>query len=132
MRCLFIINERESGDGGALSSSFSHHIRRDADPNNRVNGGDVVAHELLHFWDGLLPVPADHQEAWSKESATNFLTSMAVARNGWIGKPLLLERLENVPRRHVRRAWIPRADSLELPRVVRWIRRHWHGMRKST
>lgn len=98
---LIIINEGASGDGGAFHSSFSQYIKGDADPINRVNWGYVMAHELLHFWNGLSLRPADHREEWFKEGATDYLTIQTLARNGQIDEALLLKRLENVPRRYV-------------------------------
>jgi predicted metalloprotease with PDZ domain len=100
-RYLIIINEHASGDGGAFASSFSQFIQGDADARNEVIWGYVMAHELLHFWNGLSLVPADHREEWFKEGATDYLTIMTLARNGFIDEPLLFKRLENVPRRYL-------------------------------
>ncbi|MCI4566589.1 hypothetical protein [Lysobacter sp. CFH 32150] len=100
-RYLIIINEHASGDGGAFASSFSQFIQGDADARNRVIWGYVMAHELLHFWNGLSLVPADHREEWFKEGATDYLTIATLAQNGLIDETLLLKRLENVPRRYL-------------------------------
>ena len=100
-RYLIIINEHESGDGGAFASSFSQFIQGDADERNRVVWGYVMAHELLHFWNGLSLVPADHREEWFKEGVTDYLTIVTLARNGWLDENLLFKRLENVPRRYL-------------------------------
>ncbi len=100
-RYLVIINEHESGDGGAFASSFSQFVQGDADARNRVIWGYVMAHELLHFWNGLSIVPADHREEWFKEGVTDYLTIVTLARNGWLDENLLFKRLENVPRRYL-------------------------------
>jgi predicted metalloprotease with PDZ domain len=98
-RYLIVINEDASGDGGAFASSFSQFIQGDADARNEVIWGYVMAHELLHFWNGLTLVPADAREEWFKEGATDYLAIATLARNGLIDEPLLFKRLENVPRR---------------------------------
>ena len=100
-RYLVIINEHASGDGGAFANSFSQFIQGDADERNRVIWGYVMAHELLHFWNGLSLVPADHREEWFKEGVTDYLTIVTLARNGWLDENLLFKRLENVPRRYL-------------------------------
>ena len=100
-RYLVIINEHASGDGGAFASSFSQFIQGDADERNRVIWGYVMAHELLHFWNGLGLVPTDHREEWFKEGVTDYLTIVTLARNGWLDGELLSKRLENVPRRYL-------------------------------
>ena len=100
-RYLVIINEHESGDGGAFASSFSQFIQGDADERNRVIWGYVMAHELLHFWNGLSLVPTDFREEWFKEGVTDYLTIVTLARNGWLDETMLFKRLENVPRRYL-------------------------------
>lgn len=100
-RYLIIINEHASGDGGAFANSFSQFVQGDADERNRVIWGYVMAHELLHFWNGLSIVPADHREEWFKEGVTDYLTIVTLANNGWLDDTLLFKRLENVPRRYL-------------------------------
>ena len=100
-RYLIVINEHATGDGGAFASSFSQFIQGDADERNRVIWGYVMAHELLHFWNGLSIVPADSREEWFKEGVTDYLTIATLARNGWLDRELLFKRLENVPRRYL-------------------------------
>lgn len=100
-RYLIVINEHESGDGGAFASSFSQFVQGDADERNRVIWGYVMAHELLHFWNGLSLVPTDSREEWFKEGVTDYLTIVTLARNGWLDETLLFKRLENVPRRYL-------------------------------
>jgi predicted metalloprotease with PDZ domain len=109
-RYLIVINHGDSGDGGAFSGSFSQFIRGDADAINRVNWGYVMAHELLHFWNGLSLRPADHREEWFKEGVTDYLTIATLARSGLIDEPLLMKRLENVPRRYLMARMVQRLD----------------------
>ncbi|UUZ53238.1 hypothetical protein LP419_30745 [Massilia sp. H-1] len=52
-RYLIIINQNQSGDGGAFSASFSQFLRGHGDRATRPIWGRVVAHELLHFWNGV-------------------------------------------------------------------------------
>lgn len=98
-RYLIVINQNPTGDGGAFASSFSQYIDGPADERNRVIWGHVMAHELLHFWNGLSLVPAEADEEWFKEGATDYLTIATMARNGLIDETLLFKRLENLPRR---------------------------------
>jgi len=100
-RYLIIINAGASGDGGAFAASFSQFINGDADARNRVIWGYVMAHELLHFWNGLSFAPVDYREEWFKEGATDYLTIVTLAKNGLIDEDLLFKRLENVPRRYL-------------------------------
>ncbi len=100
-RYLIIINDHASGDGGAFASSFSQFVQGDADARNQVIWGYVMAHELLHFWNGLSLVPVDLREEWFKEGVTDYLTIATLARNGLIDETLLFKRLENVPRRYL-------------------------------
>ncbi|MFO1495451.1 MAG: hypothetical protein U1F26_12440 [Lysobacterales bacterium] len=99
-RYLIVINEGASGDGGAFAGSFSQYIAGDADRLNEVNWAHTLAHELLHFWNGLSLVPADPREEWFKEGVTDYLTIATMARNGLIDQTLLMKRLENLARRY--------------------------------
>lgn len=99
-RYLVIVNEGLD-DGGAFSNSFSQLIGEDATAANRVIWGYIMAHELLHFWNGLSMVPADDREEWLKEGFTDYLTTMTMARNGIDSQDQLFRRLENIPRRYL-------------------------------
>ncbi len=55
----------------------------------------MMAHELLHFWNGLSMSPLDEPEEWFKEGATDYLTIMTLARNGLIDETLLFKRLDS-------------------------------------
>lgn len=100
-RFLVVVNQGDTGDGGAFASSFSQLIQGDADEGNRVIWGYVMAHELFHFWNGLSLVPADDREEWFKEGATDYLTTATLARNGLIDESVLLKRLESAVLRTV-------------------------------
>jgi predicted metalloprotease with PDZ domain len=99
-RYLVVVNEGLD-DGGAFSNSFSQLISEDATDANRVIWGYIMAHELLHFWNGLSMVPADTREEWLKEGFTDYLTTMTMARNGIDSQDQLFRRLENIPRRYL-------------------------------
>lgn len=94
-RFLVVVNEGASGDGGAFASSFSQLIAGDADEASRLIWGYTMAHELLHFWNGLSLVPEDFREEWFKEGVTDYLTIATLARNGWIDEATARRRLEN-------------------------------------
>ncbi|MES3020939.1 MAG: hypothetical protein V4857_05065 [Pseudomonadota bacterium] len=97
-RYLIIVNQHESGDGGAFAGSFSQFLRGDGDRATRPIWGRVVAHELLHFWNGLSMVPADEREEWFKEGVTDYLAVTTMARNGLVGRAYLMQFLENLAR----------------------------------
>ncbi|NQD37746.1 hypothetical protein HPT27_11980 [Permianibacter sp. IMCC34836] len=99
-RYLVIVNEGLD-DGGAYSNSFSQLISEDATDANRVIWGYIMAHELLHFWNGLSLTPVDSREEWFKEGVTDYLTTMTLARNGVDSQEQLFRRLENIPRRYL-------------------------------
>lgn len=109
-RYLIIINHDDTGDGGAFASSFSQFIQGDADAHSEVIWGYVMAHELLHFCNGLSMSPLDEREEWFKEGATDYLTIMTLARNGLIDETLLFKRLENAPRRYLMARMLQRLD----------------------
>jgi predicted metalloprotease with PDZ domain len=113
-RYLIVINDGASGDGGAFASSFSQFVPGDASVANRVVWGHTMAHELLHFWNGLSLVPADHREEWFKEGVTDYLTIATMAQSGLIDRELLHKRLENLPRR-----WVLARHLQRLPMTVR-------------
>ncbi len=99
-RYLVIVNEGLD-DGGAYSNSFSQLIGEDATEANRVIWGYIMAHELLHFWNGLSLIPVDSREEWFKEGFTDYLTTITMARNGIDSQDQLMRRLENIPRRYL-------------------------------
>jgi predicted metalloprotease with PDZ domain len=97
-RYLIVINQDDSGDGGAFSGSFSQFLRGTGDRATRPIWGRVVAHELLHFWNGVAMAPASDQQEWFKEGVTDYLTVMTMARNGLVDRPYLMQWLENLAR----------------------------------
>ena len=97
-RYLIVINQDPSGDGGAFAGSFSQFLRGDGDLATRPIWGRVVAHELLHFWNGISMVPADEREEWFKEGVTDYLTVASMAQNGLIDRDYLKQYLENLAR----------------------------------
>ena len=100
-RYLVVLNQGDSGDGGAFSGSFSQFLKGDATLANRPIWGRVVAHELLHFWNGLSMAPQDGREEWFKEGVTDYLTLTTLAHNGLVGRAYLMQWLENLSRGQV-------------------------------
>ncbi|HYD80521.1 MAG TPA: hypothetical protein VEC06_11995 [Paucimonas sp.] len=111
-RYLIVINQGDSGDGGAFMGSFSQFLRGDARPESRVMWGKVLAHELLHFWNGHSLVPANDKEEWFKEGVTDYLTVMTLARNRLIEHRHLVTWLENLSRAQT---VARRAQGLKMP-----------------
>lgn len=97
-RYLIIINQGDTGDGGAFSGSFSQFLRADAELRTRPIWGRVLAHELLHFWNGLSLVPENDQEEWFKEGVTDFLTIVSMSQNRLISHAHVQQWLENLSR----------------------------------
>ena len=97
-RYLIIINQGDSGDGGAFSGSFSQFLRGDAELRTRHIWGRVLAHELLHFWNGLSLIPESDKDEWFKEGVTDYLTIKTMAQNGLISRQYLQQWLENLSR----------------------------------
>jgi predicted metalloprotease with PDZ domain len=97
-RYLIIINQGDTGDGGAFAGSFSQFLKKNGEKDTRAIWGRVVAHELLHFWNGSSLVPAREEEEWFKEGVTDYLTFMTMARNGLLGREVLQQFLENLAR----------------------------------
>lgn len=97
-RYLIIVNQGESGDGGAFAGSFSQFLRGELNQKTRPFWGRVMAHELLHFWNGLALVPAEASEEWFKEGVTDYLTISSMAKNGLYDRAHLMRFLENLGR----------------------------------
>lgn len=97
-RYLVVINDGAFSDGGAFASSFSQIIKGEADASSRVIWGRIVAHELLHFWNGLTLVPAEPGDEWFKEGVTDYLTLVTLVRNQVMDRKFLISNLENLPR----------------------------------
>lgn len=97
-RYLVVINQNASGDGGAFAGSFSQFLRGDGDRATRPIWGRVVAHELLHFWNGVSMVPETDRQEWFKEGVTDYLTVATMARNGLVDRDYLIKWLENLAR----------------------------------
>jgi predicted metalloprotease with PDZ domain len=97
-RYLIVINQGDTGDGGAFSGSFSQYLRGDAEMATRPIWGRVLAHELLHFWNGLSLVPVDDREEWFKEGVTDYLTISTMARNKLMDRDYVKQWLENLSR----------------------------------
>lgn len=97
-RFMLVINQGDTGDGGAFSSSFSQYLKGYGDLASRPLWGRVVAHELLHFWNGLSLVPGEQSEEWFKEGVTDYLTVSTMSKNGLVERDFVRQYLENLPR----------------------------------
>ncbi|WP_338845880.1 hypothetical protein V8J88_19400 [Massilia sp. W12] len=100
-RFMLVINQGDSGDGGAFSGSFSQYLKGHGDLASRPVWGRVVAHELLHFWNGLSLTPRDGNEEWFKEGVTDYLTISTMSKNGLLSRDFVRQFLENLPRGQV-------------------------------
>ncbi|WP_306524058.1 M1 family aminopeptidase [Rheinheimera sp.] len=96
---LIVVNEGFA-DGGAFEGSFSQLIKGPATDANRVVWGNVMAHELLHFWNGLSMVPATVDDEWFKEGFTDYLTAVLLHRGGQFDQAWMLKRFETMYSRH--------------------------------
>ncbi len=81
-RYLIVINQDNSGDGGAFAGSFSQFLR---------GSGDRAT-------NGVSMSPADDRQEWFKEGVTDYLTVMSMARNGLVDRQYLMQWLENLAR----------------------------------
>lgn len=96
---LIIVNEGFA-DGGAFEGSFSQLIKGPATDANRLVWGNMMAHELLHFWNGLSMVPASNDEEWFKEGFTDYLTAVLLHRAGAFDEAWMLKRFETMYSRY--------------------------------
>jgi predicted metalloprotease with PDZ domain len=97
-RFLIVINQGDSGDGGAFAGSFSQYLKDDGSEVARPIWGKVMAHELAHFWDGHSLVPKHESEEWFKEGVNDYVTVITMARNKLIDRTMLIQQLENLAR----------------------------------
>ncbi len=97
-RFLIVINQGDSGDGGAFSGSFSQYLKDDGSEVARPIWGKVMAHELAHFWDGHSLVPRNESEEWFKEGVNDYVTVITMARNKLMERSMLIQQLENLAR----------------------------------
>jgi predicted metalloprotease with PDZ domain len=97
-RFLIVINQGDTGDGGAFSGSFSQYLKDDGSEVARPIWGKVMAHELAHFWDGHSLVPRHESEEWFKEGVNDYVTVVTMARNKLMDRGMLIQQLENLAR----------------------------------
>lgn len=97
-RFLVIINQGDSGDGGAFAGSFSQYLKDDGSEVARPIWGKVMAHELAHFWDGHSLVPKNESEEWFKEGVNDYVTVITMARNKLLDRSMVIQQLENLAR----------------------------------
>ncbi len=97
-RFLVVINQGDTGDGGAFSASFSQYLKDDGSEVARPIWGKVMSHELAHFWDGHSLVPKNESEEWFKEGVNDYVTVITMARNKLMDRTMLIQQLENLAR----------------------------------
>lgn len=97
-RFLIVINQGDTGDGGAFAGSFSQYLKDDGSEVSRPVWGKVMAHELAHFWDGQSLVPKNESEEWFKEGVNDYVTVITMARNKLMDRAMLVQQLENLAR----------------------------------
>ncbi|KQZ45282.1 hypothetical protein [Duganella sp. Root1480D1] len=97
-RFLIVINQGDTGDGGAFAGSFSQYLKDDGSEVSRPIWGKVMSHELAHFWDGHSLVPKNESEEWFKEGVNDYVTVITMARNQLMERSMLIQQLENLAR----------------------------------
>jgi predicted metalloprotease with PDZ domain len=59
-----------------------------------------MAHELMHFWNGLSLIPATLSEEWFQEGFTDYVTSVSMYRAGLFDEAWLYRRFEAMQSRY--------------------------------
>ncbi|MGK2935243.1 MAG: hypothetical protein ACSLFE_08410 [Gemmatimonadaceae bacterium] len=90
-----VIANRDTYDGGtSFTRSFGMVFKDVPTAQNRGNWGHVIAHELLHLWNGTAIRPADGaQEYWFSEGFTDYLADLLEHRTGMITENTLIARI---------------------------------------
>lgn len=93
---LVVVNESQTiTDGGAFRNSFSQIIKGEVNRNSRTVWGHIMAHEIIHLWNGHTLIPKE-QEEWFKEGFTDYLTNILLTQNKLIDECTFYKRFENV------------------------------------
>lgn len=98
-RYLVVINPGSRTDGGAYLGSYSMLILGEVDEGTSVAWGHGIAHETLHFWNGISLTAASTESEWFKEGGTDYLTMCLRSRLGLDSREVLFRKLENTFRR---------------------------------
>lgn len=100
---LVVINEEKMSDGSAFRRSYSQIVNGKIDKKGTATWGYLMAHELLHLWNGFA-FEAKQQEEWFKEGFTDYVTIVTLSRTKLISEDILFKKLENIARRY----WLDR------------------------
>lgn len=92
---FIVIANRDTYDGGTgFTRSFGMVFKDVPTAQNRGNWGHIIAHELLHLWNGIAIRPADGaQEYWFSEGFTDYLANLLEHRTGMITEDTLIARI---------------------------------------
>lgn len=90
-----VIANRDVYDGGtSFTRSFDMVFRDPPSPKNKGHWGHIIAHELLHLWNGNSIRPVDGtQQYWFSEGFTDYLANLLELRTGIITERELFARL---------------------------------------
>lgn len=109
---LVALNEERMTDGSAFRRSFSQIFHGAIDESGIPTWGYIMAHEILHLWNGHAIVPGT-QEEWFKEGFTDYITNLAMRRAGLIDDFTMHRKIEHMYRRY----WLDRMwqrDTLSI------------------
>jgi len=99
---LVVFNQKnDQVDGGAFAASYSMLLKGKINEASSVVWGHLVAHELIHFWNGHTFAPVNQDEEWLKEGFTDYLTILYRSRVGLDSPPLVYRKIENCLRRYL-------------------------------
>jgi predicted metalloprotease with PDZ domain len=109
---LVALNDERMTDGSAFRRSFSQIFYGAIDESGIPTWGYIMAHEILHLWNGHAIVPGT-QEEWFKEGFTDYVTNLAMRRAGLIDDITMYRKIEHMNRRY----WLDRMwqrDTLSI------------------
>lgn len=110
---LVAINEHAVNDGSAFRRSFSLISSQEITAKGLPTWGYLVAHEILHLWNGLAIVFADRGDEWFKEGVTDYLSIMMMRKVNLLNDDQVNRKLEAIARRY----WLDRywqKDTLSI------------------
>jgi predicted metalloprotease with PDZ domain len=96
---LVAMSEERMTDGSAFRRSFSQIFKDSIDEKGITTWGGILAHEILHLWNGHSIIPGE-QEEWYKEGFTDYVTNMMLSRTGLIDDETIYRKLEHMYRRY--------------------------------
>ena len=91
-RFVAIANPDSYDGGGAFTHSTSMLFLHPPSLKNRVEWGHIVAHEMIHLWNGR-GIRFDPSEEWFKEGVTDYLSFKALLATGQLTEDQFLHRI---------------------------------------